>query len=142
MEKALLYRLLADLILLTHALFVAFVVFGQLLVVTGAALRWAWIRNFRFRLMHLLCIGYEIAQTWAGQLCPLTLWEQQLRELAGETTYAGSFIAHWLHRLLFFEAEAWVFTLIYTVFGLLVLATWFLAPPKRRSHTRGPEDSR
>ena len=47
-----------------------------------------------------------------------------------------SFVQHWLHRLIFYQAEAWVFTLSYTVFGALVILAWYLAPPPRHSPRR------
>ena len=48
-----------------------------------------------------------------------------------------SFIAYWLHRLIFFQADPWVFTICYTAFGLLVAATLIFCPPRwrRRSDT-------
>ena len=42
-----------------------------------------------------------------------------------------AFTYHWLHNLIFIDAPSWVFTLCYTVFGLLVLGTLILAPPHR-----------
>ena len=62
-------------------------------------------------------------------LCPLTTLEMALRMAAGERTYAGSFIAHWLGRLLYYQAPPWVFALVYTAFGALVAAAWWLVPP-------------
>ena len=52
-----------------------------------------------------------------------------LRVNARATTYSGTFIEHWLHRFLYYEAPAWVFTLGYSIFGLLVAATWWRFPP-------------
>ena len=122
--------LAADLILVVHVLFVAFVVIGQLLVLLGGWYRWHWVRNLCFRLAHLLAIGVVVVQAWLGVLCPLTHWEMALRERAGEPGYQGSFVAHWLHQLLYFQAPAWVFTCIYTLFGLLVLASWWWVRPR------------
>ncbi len=125
------YRILADLVLVIHALFVGFVVFGLLLILIGRWRGWGWVRSFWFRLAHLLAIGLVVVQAWIGVLCPLTILEQNLRRCAGDEGYAGGFVAHHLHRLLFFEAEPWVFTLIYTLFGAAVLATLLLVPPRR-----------
>ena len=61
---------------------------------------------------------------------PLTTWEQSLRELAGERSYQGDFLANWVHEILFYEAEPWVFTLCYSVFGFFVLLTFVLYPPR------------
>ena len=121
--------LAADGLLILHALFIAFVVFGLIFILTGLVRGWHWIRNIWFRLAHLGAIGIVVAQSWLGVICPLTIWENNLREKAGEATYAGSFIQHWLHKLIYYQAEAWVFTLAYTAFAALVILAWYLAPP-------------
>lgn len=125
------YSLAADVMLVLHALLIGFVVFGLIAIYLGLILSWGWVRNFWFRLLHLAVITYVVLQSWAGAICPLTIWEMQLRELAGEESYEGSFIQHWLHTLLFFEAPGWVFVVVYTGFGSLVAASWFIVPPKR-----------
>ncbi len=124
------YLLAADLLLFTHVLFVVFVIAGLILVLAGWALKWSWVRNPWFRFAHLAAIGFVVVQSWLGQICPLTIWEMQLRAKAGDSTYTGSFIAHWLGELLYYQAPAWVFALAYTCFGLLVLATWFWVRPR------------
>ncbi len=121
--------LAADALLVVHALFIAFVVFGLVLVITGIFRNWRWTRNPWFRLAHLGAIGLVVLQSWLGMVCPLTTWENQLRQLAGQGGYAGSFVQHWLHKLIFYQAETWVFTLSYTVFAALVALAWCLAPP-------------
>lgn len=127
-----LHALLADLILLLHALFIAFVVLGMLAIALGAALRRQWVRNFYFRAAHLAAIGYVVVQALFGMVCPLTDLENALRVRAGQEPYdAGGFIQTWLHRLIFFDAEPWVFTLCYTLFGLLVAAVMWWVPPRR-----------
>jgi hypothetical protein len=125
------YSLLADGILVTHALFVAFVVFGQALIIAGLWRGWRWVCNFRFRLAHLAAIGIVVLQAWLGVLCPLTILEISLRRRAGEPSYAGSFIEYWLHRIIFFDAEPWVFTAVYTLFAAVVAATWYFGRPVR-----------
>jgi len=124
--------LAADLILFVHVLFVGFVVFGLALVWLGKLLRWRWVRNPWFRIVHLLAIGYVVLESWLGVACPLTSWERQLREHAGQAVYSGSFIAHWLHRILFYQFPPWVFVVGYTVFGALVIASWFWVRPGGR----------
>ena len=74
-----------------------------------------------------------------GDCLPAYDWENRLRQAAGQTTYSGGFIARLLHDAMFFEAEPWVFTVGYSLFGLAVLATFALAPPRiperfRRRH--------
>ncbi len=131
MESKVLYLLVADALLLIHILFVAFVVFGLLLIFAGKFLSWSWVRNLWFRLAHIIAIGVVVLQSWLGIICPLTIWENALRVKAGAAIYAGSFLSHWLETLLYYQAPAWVFTVCYTAFGLLVAASWFWVPPRK-----------
>jgi hypothetical protein len=125
-------RLLADVVLLVHFGVVAFVGGGLLLVVVGNLLRWRWVNNGWFRLAHALAIAVVVAQAWLGKVCPLTALESWLRARAGLTGYRRSFIEHWVHRLLYYDAPWWVFTLAYTAFALLVLLAWWYFPPRFR----------
>jgi hypothetical protein len=125
------YLLAADAILVIHSLFVAFVIFGLVLILVGGARHWRWVQNFWFRVAHLAAIGVVVLQAWFDRICPLTTWEMALRDRAGETTYSETFVTHWLQQLLFYEAPAWVFVVAYTAFGALVVAGWFLIPPLR-----------
>lgn len=130
------YAYAADAMLVIHVLFVAFVVLGLILIFVGRLLAWQWVRNLWFRIAHLAGIGIVVLQAWVGVVCPLTIWEMQLREKAGEYIYQGSFIAHWLNELLYYQAPAWVFIVCYTIFGALVVLSWFLVPPRRSSDAR------
>lgn len=127
-----LWWLLADFVLVVHALFVLFVVLGQILILIGLWRRWLWVRQRSLRQLHLLAIAVVVLQSWLGVLCPLTAIENELRIRAGDAPYAGSFIHYWLHRILFYDAEPWVFTVIYTLFGGIVALTWMLARPGQR----------
>jgi len=123
-------NLLADILLVLHASFVVFVVSGLVLIIAGKAFSWAWVRNRWFRIVHLGCIGIVVVQSWFGIICPLTTLEMALRAKGGGAAYEGTFISHWLGEFLYYEAPAWVFVLVYTVFGMLVVFTWFRVPPR------------
>lgn len=123
---------LADLVLVIHALFVAFVVLGFGLILAGLARDWAWVRRPGFRYAHLAAIGVVVVQVWLGIECPLTTLESALRARAGEAGYGTTFIQHWLYRLLYYRADTWVFTVIYTAFAGAVALVWWRAPPVRR----------
>lgn len=132
MQKEYLLLFLADAILVVHILFICFVVFGLVAIYLGYFLNWQWVRNRSFRILHLIAIGIVVIQSWGGVICPLTTWEMALREAAGSETYSDSFIQHWLQTLLYYNAPDWVFMLLYTGFGGLVLASWYLVPPNAR----------
>jgi len=80
------YRFLADLVVVVHGLFVAFVMLGAFL-----ALRWR-----RLVWLHVPALIWGILIEFAGWICPLTPLENSLRARAGETAYSGDFIQHYL----------------------------------------------
>jgi hypothetical protein len=85
------YRILADLVVGVHALFVVFVVAGGLL-----ALRWAWVAA-----AHLPAAVWGTLIEFRGWICPLTPLEQSLRASAGQAGYQGGFIEHYLLPVLY-----------------------------------------
>ena len=123
------YLAAADAILVLHSLFVAFVVLGLVAIYLGYWRAWHWVRNFRFRILHLAAIVFVVLQSWLGAICPLTVWESRLREKAGSAGYSGTFIQHHLERILYYDLEEWVFIVVYTIFGGLVLVSWFIVRP-------------
>lgn len=123
-------RVLADVLVMLHALFVGFVVAMLPLALVGRFRRWEWTKNFWLRAGHVGAILVVVGLTWLGIPCPLTVWENRLRERAGQARYPGDFIGYWMHELLFFEAPPWVFTVAYSLFGLAVAATLWFAPPR------------
>ncbi|MCY7304891.1 MAG: DUF2784 domain-containing protein [Rhodoferax sp.] len=133
------YRLLADAVLLLHLGVVVFVVAGLLLVLAGNWCGWNWVNRLWFRLLHLAAIAVVAAQAWFGVICPLTTLEMWLRHKGDSLTYQGGFVEHWMQRLLYYEAPTWVFTLAYTLFGLLVLLVWFYFPPTRAAKKGRPD---
>jgi hypothetical protein len=127
-----LWQILADLVLVTHAAYVLFVVGGQALIVIGWIRGWEWTRGRVFRLLHLVAIGLVMLEAWLGIHCPLTILENFLRLQAGAAAYENNFIGYWLRSLIFYAAPEWIFALVYTVFTALVILTWLAYPPRRK----------
>ena len=126
---------LADVILIAHFAFVLFVVGGLPLIWIGAAAHWRWVRNFWLRAAHLAAIVFVTGEALLGVWCPLTVWEDALRGRHEER----SFVARWIHRVMFFDFPGWVFTLMYCAFALAVAATWWWIRPggtQKRNGTR------
>ena len=65
-----------------------------------------------------------------GWRCPLTIWEAQLRELAGQPVEQGSFMGRLFHSLIYFQCDEWVFDAMHIGFAVLVLGTFILFPPR------------
>lgn len=121
--------MVADVLVVVHFCIVAFVVGGLVFVWVGAPLGWRWIRNPWFRYLHIGAIGFVAAQALLGMACPLTVWEDMLRG----GVRPESFVARWMHRLLFYRAPEWVFTAVYLLWALATLVTLRLVPPRRRA---------
>jgi hypothetical protein len=85
------YRILADLVVGVHALFVVFVVAGGLL-----ALRWPWVVA-----AHLPAAAWGAMIELQGWICPLTPLEKSLRAAAGQAGYPGGFIEHYVLPVLY-----------------------------------------
>src|SRR5262249_47512695 len=107
------YGLSADLIVALHVAYVGFIVVGELAILIGLWLRWGWIRNLWFRLGHWTAILIVALEAVCGLDCPLTVWEDNLRRLAGQEVAGDSFIGRCLHNMLFYDFETWVFTVAY-----------------------------
>lgn len=122
--------LAADLVLFVHLSYVMFVVGGLLLVWLGRWRGWSWVRNPWFRLGHLAAILIVAISAWFHLDCPLTVLENDLRARGGDAGYDGSFMAHWMSAILFYQGPPWAFTLAYTVFGLLVIGSWWAVRPR------------
>ena len=103
------YRLLADLVVGLHFLFVLFVVIGGLLV-----LRWPKLAYF-----HVPAAVYGAAIEFAGWICPLTPLEKLLRARAGGGGYEGGFIEHYILPVLYPSALTREIQLL---LGFLVIA--------------------
>ncbi len=138
-----LFQILADLTVVVHFAYVGFVVFSVPITLIGGWRKWRWVRNRWFRGIHLAMIAVVVAEAWAGITCPLTTLENEFRHAAAgsgpaaEQAYQGDFIARWMHDAMFFQAEPWVFTVCYSLFGALVLAMFIFVPPRPRSASSG-----
>jgi Protein of Unknown function (DUF2784) len=125
------YSILADVVVAIHLALIAFIVIGMAAILLGIACKWRWVRNFWFRIIHLAMIATVVEKTILGVSCPLTDWEDQFREKAGEAVQGGTFIGRILHRMLFWQVSPEVLTIAYYLFGLAVLLIFIFAPPRR-----------
>ncbi|MDX9800210.1 MAG: DUF2784 domain-containing protein [Spirochaetia bacterium] len=123
------YRIAADFILIIHSLIVLFIIGGFLFISAGIIMKKRFVSRFCFRFIHLLAIFYIIAETWIGKLCPLTDLESFFREKSGMESYSGTFVSHWLGKLIYYDFDLAVFQSAYTIFGILVLLQWVIKPP-------------
>src|SRR4051812_49396098 len=129
------YAVLADVLTSIHAVYVGFVVLGEVAILAGAAFGCRWARNPWFRSLHLLAIAIVAAEVFLHFDCPLTIWEGKLRALAGQETTTETFVGRLIH-FIFMDGEnrwePWVYEYLHVAFGVLVLLTFVLIPPRWR----------
>ncbi|MDI2595341.1 DUF2784 domain-containing protein [Pseudomonas sp. 681] len=104
-----LYRIAADGLVLFHLLFILFVLFGGLLVLRWPSLAW----------LHLPAAAWGVIVEVFHLTCPLTYWENLMREAAGQIGYGGGFIEHYVWPVIY---PAGLTPEIQWVLGSVVLA--------------------
>ncbi|WP_187672608.1 DUF2784 domain-containing protein [Zestomonas carbonaria] len=112
-----LYRLLADAVVLVHGLFILFVIAGGLL-----ALRWP-----RLAWLHLPAAAWGALVELRHWICPLTPLENHLRRAAGEAGYAGGFVEQYLIPLIYPagltpQVQVWLGIAVLLINALVYLA--------------------
>ena len=119
------YRALADLVILIHLAFILFALLGGLF-----ALRWRWMPW-----VHLPAATWGAAVEMYGWFCPLTSLENSLRRASGASGYPGGFIEHYVVPVIYpagLTRELQVF-LGFTVLAVN-LAIYWLVWRRRRTH--------
>lgn len=124
-----LYSFAISTVYVIHLLYALVIVIGFILIIIGFFAGWRWIRNFIFRLIHLLMIGIVAVESMFNVECPLTWLEYKLMSLDHIRHSAMPFIAGMADKVLYYNFPIWLFNAIYIVFGLIVVITWLIIPP-------------
>lgn len=128
-----LYRLLADLVVLVHFGFVLFVVLGGLL-----ALRWP-----RATWLHLPTAIWGAGIEFAAGICPLTPLENHFRRLGGEGGYTGGFVEHYVLPVLYPDGLTREVQLVLGTFVVVLnLAVYTLVWRRARRRAPGMSEGR
>lgn len=119
-----LYRFLADSMVVLHFLFVIFVFFGGFLALRWRKMAWA----------HLPCVAWAVGIEFLGGICPLTYLENYFRRLGAETGYTTSFTEEYLLPLLYPETLfpggfprigfIWIGVFIFTLNAMIYWRYW------------------
>ena len=113
-------------VLALHLAIIAFNVAGCVLIPIGALLRWRWVREFWFRLAHLLSLAAVALQALLGRMCFLTIWQG---DVSG-ASHVQPLIASWINRLIYWPLPLWVFAVAYVVVFAYVIALWIFVRPR------------
>lgn len=125
-----LYRLLADLVMVAHgALLIFFVIAGFL------AWRWQWVLW-----PHLLVVLWNLSTVVFGISCPLTALEKNLRVRGGEQPYAGGYIQHYIDGTVYPAGYTWLVQIICFALVLISYAglVWWRVSRREGHHSLTP----
>ena len=132
------YGILADVVVGLHLAYVSYVLLGQVAIIAAGTFKWQWGRNPWFRWTHLTAIAVVAYEAVMGIRCPLSEWEEALREMAGQATSAGeTFMGRVLHNMLFVDQyftngrpPEGFFTTAYIAVFLIVVQAFLMYPPR------------
>lgn len=113
------YRIVADFLVILHLVFICFVIAGGLMVI-----KWRWII-----FLHIPAAIWGILIEFYGWICPLTPWEQQLRYAGGQAGYSGGFIDHYIIPVIYptdFTSELQVTLGIFVFLVNIIIYGWII----------------
>lgn len=92
------YRVVADITVAVHLLWILFLLFGAVL----------GVRYRSVRIVHFAGLGFALVLNVFGWYCPLTYLEVWARSRHDPTVgYAGSFIIHYAEELIYVSLPRW-----------------------------------
>ena len=117
--------LIADIVLIFHFCIVIFITFGFFLIPIGYKFGWVWITNLKLRIFHCGMMIFVTLETVLGITCPLTSIENNLRGIYEST----SFVSYWIKQIIYWDAPAQFFIILYCIFLVWTFLMWKLFPP-------------
>jgi hypothetical protein len=108
---AVVYRLIADGVVLFHLGFILFVAFGGIVA-------WRWPKAFW---LHLASVAWGAGIVAIGWDCPLTPLEKHFRRLGGEQGYSGGFVDRYVEGVIYPERYT---TLLRYLVGATITIGW------------------
>jgi len=127
-----LFRTLADLVVLVHLAFIVFVVLGGVL-----ALRWRWMPW-----VHLPAVVWSALLEFRGWICPLTPLENWLRRAGGGSAYSGGFVEQYVVPIVYPTALTHrghaALGILLCVINIAVYARWWCSTSQTRGRRNVP----
>ena len=125
------YRLLADSIVIIHFAWILFMLWGFMLTLRGFLYK-EFFERWILRTFHLFGIAYVSILAIMGEYCPLTIWENTLRQKYDPSlTYPGSFMIHYVEKFVYPEVNPLIIQIPTTFIAIFTVAVFIIKPPEK-----------
>ena len=125
------YKILADIIVAIHFVWILFMLIGFVLTVRGF-FRKGFFDRWLFRTLHLAGIAYVSLLAMMRKYCPLTLWENVLRaKYDPSLTYPGSCMLHYAEKLVYPDINPLIIRIPTTFIAVFTVVVFIIRPPER-----------
>ena len=120
--------LFSEIVLLFHFCIFLFMIFSFFLIPLGYYLKWEWVKNKYYRLIHLVLMGIIFIETILGFMCPLTILENFLRN----DIEINNKITQIIHQIMYWDLPTYQFIIMYSLSLLYLIFLWFFFKPNLR----------
>ena len=125
------YKIIADIIVVIHFIWIIFMLLGFFLTIYGF-FRKEFFDWWLFRTLHLSGILFVGLLTALQRFCPLTILENLSRaKYSLEATYPGSFIVHYIEKLVYPDVNQTLLRVGTVIVALFVLIMYIINPPEK-----------
>ena len=104
------YRLMADIVVVTHFAFIIFVLLGGIPVIWWPKVAW----------LHIPAVVWGALIEFGGWICPLTPMENRLRLKGGEAGYPGGFVEEYILPVIYPEGLTREIQIVSGIFVIIV----------------------
>lgn len=116
------YKILADIVVLIHFIWILFLIFGA----------FAGIKNKAVKVLHLSGLAFALILQLAGWYCPFTYLEVWLRAQHDPAfAYTGSFIIHYVEKLVYIQISVRILFLLTALITALNIWLYLIKARKR-----------
>ncbi len=126
-----LYKFLADIIVIVHLGWISFMLIGFILTLCGFFWK-GFFDKWLFRIFHVFGIAYVSLLAIMGRYCPLTVFENMLRaKYDPSLTYPGSFMIYYFERLVYPDVNPLIIHIPTIFIAVFTVLMFIIRPPQK-----------
>jgi len=127
------YKFLAEIILVIHFLWILFMLYGFVYNLVGLLFNKKLLKNFWLRTIHLVGILYVASLAILNKYCPLTILETKLRQKFDPTfSQPDSFIIYHLEKIVYPEIHPIVIVIPTVIIAIFSFLVYLIKPPIKK----------